>query len=134
MNYQKNQESKRLRNNEKISGLKMSSAFSMLESIGYKISDASWLFASQNSSYQEVRVLDPAKSKALQIYIKNAQDPIHILMITQQFVNQVEVNDTEFAKVINALYRADFIAIIRELILEGQLFIYEKFKLISCYA
>ena len=48
----------------------MSSAFSMLESIGYKISDASWLFASQNSSYQEVRVLDPAKSKALQIYKK----------------------------------------------------------------
>ena len=119
MNYQKNQEPKqRLRNNEKISGLKMSSAFSMLESIGYKISDASWLFASQNSSYQEVRVLDPAKSKALQIYIKNARDPIHILMITQQFVNQVEVNDTEFAKIINALYRADFIAIIRELILE----------------
>ena len=39
-------------------------------------------------------------------------------MITQQFVNQVEVNDTEFAKIINALYRADFIAIIRELILE----------------
>ena len=119
MNYQKSQESKQqLRNNKGISGLKMSSAFSMLESIGYKISDASWLFASQNSSYQEVRVLDPAKSKALQIYIKNAQDPIHILMITQQFVNQVEIVDTEFSKIINALYRADFIAIIRELILE----------------
>jgi len=119
MNYQKSQEQEQqLGNNKGISGLKMSSAFSMLESIGYKISDASWLFASQNSSYQEVRILNPAKSKALQIYIKNAQDPIHILMITQQFVNQVEINDTEFAKIINALYRADFISIIRNLILE----------------
>ena len=100
------------------SGLRMGAVFAMLEAVGYEISDASWLYASQKSTYVESRVLSPAKSKALQIYTKTAKDPTHILIVARQFVDKNELSDSEFAKVMNILYRAGFENIVRDIMLE----------------
>ncbi|MGB1360940.1 MAG: hypothetical protein ACPG8V_02365 [Alphaproteobacteria bacterium] len=106
------------KNTKGIAGLKMGQAFSMLEAIEYEISDASWLYASKHSKYTQTMTLSPAKSKALEIFVKNAKDPVYILIVIKQFINQVELDDAEFAKVINVLYRAGYKNIVREIIFE----------------
>ena len=91
-----------------VGSMYITQAFLILESLGYKISDGAWVYISQKSTFVEKNVISPAKIRALNILLKDAIDPIYVLMAVKEFIEQTEISDIEFAKVLNVLYRAGY--------------------------
>ena len=106
------------KDNAFIGARRMTQAFLSLEAFGYTISDTDWIQAASLSGYVQEIAFSPAKIRVLNIFSKKASDPIQVLLAVRPFIEQSDIGDEEFSKIVNVLYRSGYSVVAQRMALE----------------
>ena len=106
------------KDNAFIGARRMTQAFLSLEAFGYTISDTEWIQAASLSGYVQEIAFSPAKIRVLNIFSKKASDPIQVLLAVRPFIEQSDIGDEEFSKIVNVLYRSGYSVVAQRMALE----------------
>ena len=104
--------------NTDVGGRRMTQAFLSLEALGYTITVAEWIQAASMSGYVQEMAFSPAKIRVLNILFKRASDPVQILLAVRPFIEQSEIGDEEFSKIVSVLYRSGYGEVAQRMALE----------------